>query len=43
MEKSVQEEQQIKKMPTKKATMIKKLPKKQQEEVEGLIDAIGAV
>ncbi len=43
MEKSVQEEQQIKKMPTKKAAMIKKLPKKQQEEVEGLIDAIGAV
>ncbi|MBC7498238.1 hypothetical protein H7170_01195 [Candidatus Gracilibacteria bacterium] len=43
MEKSIQEEQQIKKMSTKKATLIKKMPKKQQEEVEGLIDAIGAV
>lgn len=43
MEKSIQEEQQIKKMPTKKATLIKKMPKKQQEEVEWLIDAIGAV
>ncbi len=43
MEQSVQEEQQIKKMSTKKATMIKKMPKQQQEEVEWLIDAIGAV
>lgn len=43
MEKSVQEEQQIKKMPNKKAAMIKKMPKQQQEEVEGLIDAIWAV
>ena len=43
MEKSLQEEQQIKKMPTKKVAMIKKMPKLQQEQVEGLIDAIGAV
>ena len=34
IEKSIQEEQQIKKMPTKKAAMIKKMPKEQQEEVE---------
>jgi Domain of unknown function (DUF5665) len=43
METSIHEEQQIRKMPTKKATLIKKMPKKQQEEVEWLIDAIGAV
>ncbi len=43
IEKSIQEEQQIKKMPTKKAAMIKKMPKEQQEEVEWLIDAIGAI
>ena len=43
IEKSIQEEQQIKKMPTKKAAVIKKMPKEQQEEVEWLIDAIGAV
>lgn len=34
MEKSIHEEQQIKKMPTKKAAVIKKMPQKQQEEVE---------
>lgn len=43
MEKSIHEEQQIKKMPTKKAAVIKKMPQKQQEEVEWLIDAIWAV
>ena len=43
MEKSTHEEQQIKKMPTKKAAVIKKMPQKQQEEVEWLIDAIWAV
>ena len=43
MEKQVTEEKMIKKMPNKKVTAIKKMPKKQQEEVEWLIDAIGAV
>lgn len=43
MEKQVTDEEMIKKMPNKKAAMIKKMPKQQQEEVEGLIDAIGAV
>ena len=42
MEKSIQEEQEIKKMPNKRAAIIKKLPKEEQEKVEWLIDAIEA-
>jgi hypothetical protein len=43
MEKSIKEEQEIKKMPNKKAAIIKKLPKEEQEKVEWLIDAIEAI
>ncbi len=43
MEKSVQDEEMIQKMPNKRVNLIKKLPKKEQEQVEWLIDAIGAV
>jgi hypothetical protein len=43
MEKSVQDEEMIKKMPNRKAKIIKKMPKEEQEQVEWLIDAIGAV
>ncbi len=42
MEKSIKEEQEIKKMPNKRAAIIKKLPKEEQEKVEWLIDAIEA-
>jgi hypothetical protein len=34
MEKSVQDQEMIKKMPTKRARAIKQMPKKEQEEVE---------
>ncbi len=34
MEKSVQDAEMIKKMPTKKAAMIKRLPKIEQDQVE---------
>jgi hypothetical protein len=34
MEKQVTDEKMIKKMPNKKVTMIKKMPAKQQEEIE---------
>jgi hypothetical protein len=34
MEKSIKEEQEIKKMPNKRAAIIKKLPKEEQEKVE---------
>ena len=43
MEKSVHDEEQIKKLPTKRSAQIKKLPKKTQEETEWLIDAIQAI
>ena len=43
MEKSVQNEEQIKKLPEKRTAQIKKLPKKTQEEAEWLIDAIQAL
>lgn len=42
MEKSIQEQEQIKKMPNKRAAIIKKLPQKDQENIEWIIDAIGA-
>lgn len=42
MEKSVQDAEIIKKMPTKKAEIIKKMPKNEQEQIEWLINAIGA-
>ena len=42
MEKSVQEQEQIKKMPNKRVAKIKALPKEEQEKIEWLIDAIGA-
>ena len=43
MEKSVQDEEMIKKMPNRRAKIIKKMPKEEQEKVEWLIDAIWAV
>ncbi len=43
MEKSVQDAEMIKKMPNKKAAIIKKMPKTEQEQLEWLIDAIGAM
>jgi Domain of unknown function (DUF5665) len=43
MEKSVQQQEQIKKLPSKKIRDIKKLPKDKVEQVEGLIDAIDAL
>jgi hypothetical protein len=43
MEKFVTDENMIKKMPNKRAAMIKKMPKQEQEQVEGLIDAIEAL
>jgi len=42
MEKSVSEKTEIKKMAAKRAARIEKLPKKEQEEVEGIINAIWA-
>ena len=42
MEKSVQEEEHIKKMSNKRSATIKKLPQKEREKVEGVIDAIEA-
>lgn len=42
MEKTVQEQEQLKKLPTKKATSIKKLPKKEIDQIEWLIDALEA-
>ncbi len=42
MEKTVQEQEQIKKMPNKRVAKIKVLPKEEQEKIEWLIDAIGA-
>ena len=43
MEKDIHDEQQIKRMPTKRTASIRKIPKKPQEEVEGLVDAIQAI
>ena len=43
MEKSIQDAEMIKKMPNKKAAIIKKMPKDEQDSVEWLIDAIWAV
>jgi hypothetical protein len=43
MEKDIHDEQQIKRMPTKRTASIRKIPKKTQEEVEGLVDAIQAI
>jgi hypothetical protein len=42
MERSIAEERQIKRMPTKKAKVVASLPKEKREKVEGLIDAIEA-
>ena len=42
MEKSVNEQQQIKKLPNKRAKAIKKLPKDKIDKIEGLIDAVQA-
>ncbi|MBC7503410.1 UbiA prenyltransferase family protein [Candidatus Gracilibacteria bacterium] len=42
MEKSVQDEEHIQKMPNKRSAIIKKLPQKEREKVEGVIDAIEA-
>lgn len=42
MEKTVQEQEQLKKLPTKKASSIKKLPKKEIDQIEWLIDALEA-
>ena len=43
MEKDIHDEQQIKRMPAKRTASIRKIPKKTQEEVEGLVDAIQAI
>ena len=43
MEKSVRDQEQLDKLPTKKLKAIKKLPKDHIDQVEGLIDAIQAV
>jgi hypothetical protein len=43
MEKSVRDQEQIDKLPTKKLKAIKKLPKDHVDQVEGLIDAIQAM
>lgn len=43
MEKDIHDEQQIKKMSTKRVTAVRKTSKKTQEEVEGLVDAIQAI
>jgi len=43
MEKDIHDEQQIKRMPAKRTASIRKIPKKPQEEVEGLVDAIQAI
>ncbi len=42
MEKSVSEQQQIKKLPSSRAKAIKKLPKEKIDKIEGLIDAVQA-
>ena len=42
MEKSVNEQQQIKKLPNEKIQTIKKLPKEEVDKIEWLIDAIQA-
>ena len=42
MEKSVNEQQQIKKLPSGRAKAIKKLPKDKIDKIEGLIDAVQA-
>ena len=43
MEKDIHDEQQIKRLPAKRTASIRKIPKKTQEEVEGLVDAIQAI
>lgn len=43
MEKQVTDAEMIKKMPNKKAAVIKKMPQEQQEQIEWLIDAIEAL
>ena len=43
MEKSIQDEEAIKKMPNKKRALIQKMPKSEREQVEWLVDAIEAV
>jgi hypothetical protein len=43
MEKSIQDEEIIQKMPNKKRVIIAKMPKSEREQVEGLVDAIGAI
>ncbi len=43
MEKSVQDAEMIKKMPNKKVAIIKKMSKAEQDQIEWLIDAIGAM
>lgn len=43
MEKNIADKEMIEKMPTKKAKIIKKMPKERQEQVEWIIDAIWAV
>ncbi len=43
MEKDIHDEEQIKKLSTKKTTQLSKIPKKAREDVEGLIDAIEAM
>lgn len=43
MEKSVQDAEMIKKMPNKKVAIIKRMSKAEQDQVEWLIDAIGAM
>ena len=43
MEKNISEQPQLNKIPTKRKTSIKKLPKKEVDTIEGLIDAIEAI
>lgn len=43
MEKSVTEHSELKKMPARRTKKIDTLPQKEQDEIEGLIDAIGAM
>ncbi len=43
MEKSVTEHSELKKMSTRRTKKIEVLPKKEQDNIEGLIDAIGAM
>ncbi len=42
MEKSIQDEEHIQKMPDRKVEALKKLPSKERGQVEGVIDAIEA-